>query len=50
MMGERMTVRGSMEDMEISYVYIPIAAARATYRFTDIYAQEYWTPVLSNNG
>ncbi len=48
MMGDRMTVGGSMEDMEISYVYIPTDAARATYRFTDIYAQEYWTPVLSN--
>lgn len=48
MMGDRMTVSGSMEDMVISYVYIPIEAARATYRFTDIYAQEYWTPVLSN--
>lgn len=46
MLGDRMTVSGSMEDMEISYVYIPIDAARATYRFTDIYAQEYWSPVL----
>ena len=46
MMGDQMVVEKPMEDMEISYVYVPRAAARATYRFTDIYAQEYWTPVL----
>lgn len=46
MMGDPMTVTGSMEDMEISYVYIDKAAARATYRFTDIYGQEYWSPVM----
>ena len=41
-LGERMTVT---EDMEISNVYIDVPAS-ATYRFTDIYCQQYWTPVI----
>lgn len=47
MLGDQMVVQSAMEDMEISYVYVPMEAARATYRFTDIYAQEYWSPVLA---
>ena len=31
---------------EISNVYIDAAAASATYLFTDIYNQSYWTPVI----
>ncbi|MDO4982871.1 MAG: clostripain-related cysteine peptidase [Eubacteriales bacterium] len=48
MLGDPMTVETSMEDMEISYVYVDADAALATYRFTDIYAQEYWSPVLES--
>ena len=43
-LGDQMTYR---TEMEISNVYLPDAnAARATYRFVDIYCQEYWTPVI----
>ena len=35
------------DGMEISNVYLPKPeSARATYRFVDIYCQEYWTPVI----
>jgi hypothetical protein len=35
------------DGMEISNVYLPNPeSARATYRFVDIYCQEYWTPVI----
>ena len=43
LMGDRMTVDG---ELTISNVYIDSEAANATYRFTDIYNQEYWTPVM----
>ena len=33
-------------DAEISDVYIDASKANATYRFTDIYGQDYWTPVI----
>ena len=34
---------------QISDVYLPDKnAASATYLFTDLYAQEYWTPVMTN--
>ena len=33
-------------DAEISDVYIHADRANATYRFTDIYGQNYWTPVI----
>ena len=33
-------------DAEISNVYIHADRANATYRFTDIYGQNYWTPVI----
>ena len=42
-LGEQMTYTG---DHEISNVTIDKDAATATYLFTDIYCQEYWTPVL----
>ncbi len=41
--GEQMIVS---ENMVISNVYIDADAASATYRFTDIYQQDYWTPVI----
>lgn len=45
--GEQLTYSA---DMKISDVYLPDwqNAASATYLFTDLYAQEYWTPVLAN--
>ena len=33
-------------DAQISNVYIDESKANATYRFTDIYGQYYWTPVI----
>jgi hypothetical protein len=42
-MGTPITVT---EDTAISDVYIDAAAANATYRFTDMYQQTYWTPVF----
>ena len=45
-LGEAMTVT---DDMVISDVYLPDASrANATYRFTDIYNQTYWTPVMDH--
>ena len=43
LMGDRMTVQG---ELTVSNVYIDKNAANATYRFTDIYNNDYWTPVL----
>jgi len=44
MLGEAWTYH---EDAEISNVYLPDPSrASVTYRFTDIYCQSYWTPVL----
>ncbi|MBQ6855806.1 MAG: peptidase C11 [Lachnospiraceae bacterium] len=40
LLGEQMVVDG---DLVISDVYVDEAAAEFTYRFTDIYNQEYWT-------
>ena len=35
------------DGLEISYVYLPdTSKANAVYRFTDIYDQNYWTPVM----
>ena len=43
-MGDPMTVTG---ELTISNVYLPDEdAASAMYRFTDIYNQHYWTPVM----
>ena len=42
-LGEKMTVSG---ELSISNVYIDASKAQPTYRFTDIYQQQYWTPVL----
>ena len=34
------------EDAQISNVYIDADRVDATYRFTDIYGQNYWTPAI----
>jgi len=44
MLGEQMSYR---EGMEISNVYIDRDRAKATYLFTDVYNQEYWTPEMN---
>lgn len=43
-LGEQMTVE---EEMNISNVYIDEQAITATYRFTDLYNQHYWTTPFS---
>lgn len=43
-LGEQMTVE---EEMNISNVYIDERAITATYRFTDLYNQHYWTTPFS---
>ena len=43
MFGDQMIYR---EGMQISNVYLDADALQACYRFTDIYNQHYWTPVL----
>lgn len=42
-LGDQMTVDG---ELTVSNVYIDKKASSAAYRFTDIYCQQYWTPVL----
>ena len=42
-LGAPMTVT---DDVVISDVYIDASKAEPTYRFTDIYQQTYWTPVI----
>ena len=42
--GNPITVQG---DLQVSNVYLPDASkASVTYRFTDLYNQTYWTPVI----
>ena len=42
--GNSITYNGKLE---ISYMYLPdTGRANAVYRFTDIYDQNYWTPVM----
>ncbi len=43
-LGEQMTVT---EKMQISNVDVGPGAVQVTYRFTDIYNQEYWTPAFT---
>ena len=45
MLGDRLTVGES--GPEISYVYVDKDAASATYRFTDLYQQNYWSPEMN---
>ncbi len=43
-LGEQMVVT---EDMTISNVDVGEGAVKVTYRFTDIYNQQYWTPAIT---
>ena len=43
-LGEQMVVT---ENMEISNVDVGEGNVRVTYRFTDIYNQQYWTPAFT---
>ena len=44
--GEAVTVSGALS---VGDVYLPDASkCLATYRFTDIYNQAYWTPVIGH--
>ncbi len=43
-LGEQMTVT---EDMTISNVDVGDGDVKVTYRFTDIYNQQYWTPAIT---
>jgi len=43
-LGEQMVVT---ENMEISNVDVGAGKVRVTYRFTDIYNQQYWTPAFT---
>ena len=42
-LGEQYIVNGTPE---ISDVYVDASAASATYRFTDMYQQHYWSPFM----
>ncbi|MBQ2546082.1 MAG: hypothetical protein II557_07305, partial [Clostridia bacterium] len=44
--GETVTVFDLGDALTFSDVYINADYANATYRFTDIYGQQYWTPVI----
>lgn len=44
-LGEQMTIDG---DIEISNVDVGEGAVKATYRFTDIYQQHYWTEAMKS--
>ena len=46
-LGEKMVVDKPMSDMLISNTYLGDGEALLTYRFTDIYGQNYWTSTLS---
>jgi hypothetical protein len=43
-LGEQMVVT---ENMQISNVDVGEGNVRVTYRFTDIYNQQYWTPAFT---
>lgn len=43
-LGETMTLDGKMEDMHISNTSVGDGKVLITFKFTDIYGQEYWTP------
>lgn len=46
-LGEPMTLKGSMSDLKISNTYVGDGKALVTYRFTDIYGQNYWTNAIA---
>ncbi len=45
-LGQTMTVKGDMADMEISNTDVGDGGAKVMYCFTDYYDVEYWTPAL----
>ena len=45
-LGEQVTVSGPMSDMVIKNLPVGEGTALVTYRFTDIYGKEFWTPAL----
>ena len=45
-LGEQVTVSGPMSDMVIKNNPVGDGTALVTYRFTDIYGKEFWTPAL----
>lgn len=45
-LGEQVTVKGDMSDMVINNLPVGDGTALVTYRFTDIYGKEFWTPAL----
>jgi hypothetical protein len=46
-LGETMTVDKAMGDMVISNTHVGDGEVKLTYRFTDIYGQNYWTSALT---
>lgn len=46
-LGETMTVSGSMDDFVISNTSVGDGGVIISYRFQDIYGQEYWTPAVA---
>ncbi len=46
-LGETMTVNRPMSEMMISNTYVGDGEVKLTYRFTDIYGQNYWTSALT---
>jgi hypothetical protein len=46
-LGETMTVKGNMSDMVINNLPVGEGNVLVTYRFTDIYGQNYWTNALT---
>ncbi len=46
-LGETMTVDKPMSDMVISNTYVGDGEVKLTYRFTDIYGQNYWASALT---
>jgi hypothetical protein len=45
-LGEQVTVSGPMSDMVIQNLPVGDGDVLVTYRFTDIYGKEFWTPAL----
>ena len=43
-LGDEFTVSGELKVQDVS---VGDGMARATYRFTDIYNNEFWTPVIT---
>ena len=46
-LGGTMTVEGSMDELEITNTSVGEGSVIVSYRFQDLYGQEYWTPSLT---